>query len=179
MEIGMELLERFANGDIDAFETLFRQYQREVYGSIVRLVRDPGAAEDLTVETFWRLYRSHARFDASREFGAWAYRVATNLALTHLRSVKAEAMRVKQIAVPAGSAVPEREADIDRREATRVAFASLPPKLQAVARLVLLDEKSQAEAAELLGISVAAVKSREFRAVRLLREKLEALGVKP
>jgi RNA polymerase sigma-70 factor (ECF subfamily) len=179
MENGMELLERFANGDIDAFETLFRQYQRDVYGWIVRLVRDPGAAEDLTVETFWRLYRSHARFDAKREFGAWAYRVATNLALTHLRSTRAEALRVQSVAVAAWSETPEPEADLDVRAATRAAFAALPPKLHAVATLVLLEEKSQAEAAELLGISVSAVKSREFRAVRLLREKLEALGVKP
>ena len=48
----MELLERFAAGDLEAFETLFRQHQREVYSWIVRIVRDTGIAEDLTVETF-------------------------------------------------------------------------------------------------------------------------------
>ncbi len=56
----MELLERFALGDLEAFETLFRQFQGEVYGWIVRVVRDPGIAEDLTVETFWRIYRARA-----------------------------------------------------------------------------------------------------------------------
>jgi len=48
----MELLERFALGDIEAFETLFRQFQGQVYRWIVQIVRDPGAAEDLTIETF-------------------------------------------------------------------------------------------------------------------------------
>ena len=67
----MELLKRFAAGDREAFETLFRQFQGEVYGWIVRIVRDPGAAEDLTVETFWRIYRAHARFDPEGSFGAW------------------------------------------------------------------------------------------------------------
>ncbi len=45
----MELLERFAAGDLQAFETLFRQHQKEVYAWIVRIVRDSGIAEDLTV----------------------------------------------------------------------------------------------------------------------------------
>ncbi|HEY2546624.1 MAG TPA: hypothetical protein VGI46_11205 [Candidatus Acidoferrum sp.] len=46
----MELLQRFAAGDLDAFEALFRLHQREVYAWIVRIVRDTGIAEDLTVE---------------------------------------------------------------------------------------------------------------------------------
>ena len=54
----MELLERFAQGEVEAFETLVRQFQGEVFGWIIRIVRDPGIAEDLTVETFWRIARS-------------------------------------------------------------------------------------------------------------------------
>jgi RNA polymerase sigma factor (sigma-70 family) len=65
-------LQAFVSGDQAAFEALFREHQREVYAWIVRLVRDPAAAEDLTLETFWRIYRSRARFDPSRSFGAWA-----------------------------------------------------------------------------------------------------------
>ena len=74
-------LERFTRGDIQAFEALFREYQGEVYGWIIRIVHDSGAAEDLTIETFWRIYRARARFDATRSFGAWARRIAINLAL--------------------------------------------------------------------------------------------------
>ena len=51
-------LERFTRGDIQAFEALFREYQGEVYGWIIRIVYDSGAAEDLTIETFWRIYRA-------------------------------------------------------------------------------------------------------------------------
>ena len=75
LEQQSELLEQFAHGDLAAFETLFRQFQTEVYRWIVRLVRDPGVAEDLTIEAFWRIYRAHARFDPQRSFGAWARRV--------------------------------------------------------------------------------------------------------
>src|ERR1700678_3345103 len=86
----MELLERFALGDREAFETLFREYQREVFGWCMRIVRDRGIAEDLTAEAFWKMYRAHGRFDPTRSFGAWARRIATNLAVDHLRKTRRE-----------------------------------------------------------------------------------------
>lgn len=55
----------------------------------------------------------------------------------------------------------------------------MPPKLRAVAVLALIEERPYSEVAEILGISVVAAKSREFRAVRLLRRKLTKLGVEP
>jgi RNA polymerase sigma-70 factor (ECF subfamily) len=61
---------RFVQGDVAAFEALLKAHQREVYGWIVRLVRDRSVAEDLTIDVFWRIYRSRARFDPDRSFGA-------------------------------------------------------------------------------------------------------------
>ena len=58
----MDLLQRFAHGEIDAFETLVRQFQGDIYAWTVRIVRDPGVAEDLTVETLWRVYRARHQF---------------------------------------------------------------------------------------------------------------------
>src|SRR5258708_30904438 len=84
------VLRQFSHGDLDAFEALFRTHQSEVYSWIVRIVRDPAAAEDLTLETFWRIHRAHARFDPARSFGAWARRVATNAALDYLKTVRPE-----------------------------------------------------------------------------------------
>ncbi len=85
-----DLSQQFTHGDLAAFETLFRQFQVGVYRWIVRIVRDPGAAEDLTVETFWRIYRAHARFDPQHSFGAWARRIATKVALDHLKTARPE-----------------------------------------------------------------------------------------
>jgi len=90
-------LRAFVAGDEAAFEALFREHQREVYGWIVRLVHDPSAAEDLTVETFWRVYRSRARFDPSRSFGAWVRRIAINVALDHLKRAGRDRARLTPI----------------------------------------------------------------------------------
>ena len=80
-----DLHARFVQGDMAAFEALFKTHQREVYGWIVRLVHDRASAEDLTIETFWRVYRSRARFDPARPFVAWLRRIAVNVGIDHLK----------------------------------------------------------------------------------------------
>src|SRR5262245_36453484 len=172
----MELLERFAQGELEAFETLFRQFQGEVYGWIVRIVRDPSAAEELTVETFWRIYRSHARFDPARSFGAWARRIATNVALDRLKSTRRE---VTLASDPSQGPIQDPAVGRDVREKIASAFRQLPRRLQVVAVLALIEERPYPEIAEALGISLGAVKSRVFRAVRQLQEKLKRRGSEP
>jgi RNA polymerase sigma-70 factor (ECF subfamily) len=172
----MELLERFTHGELEAFETLFRQFQGEVFSWIIRIVRDPGIAEDLTVETFWRVYRARSRFDPARSFGAWARRIATNAAIDYLKTVRPEVLlteRQSQVVLPN----PGVQRDI--RDRIEQAFTRLPAKLQVVARLALIEEQPYEEIAQALGISVGAVKSRVFRAVRILRTKLKRMGVEP
>jgi RNA polymerase sigma-70 factor (ECF subfamily) len=172
----MEPLEQFARGELEAFEMLFRQYQGEVYGWIVRIVRNPALAEDLTIETFWRIYRAHARFDPARSFGAWARRIATNAAIDYLKSARHEVELRSDIRAPQ-QADSRAQAEIHR--AIAIAFRTLPAKLQAAATLALVEERPQVEISEALGISASAVKSRVFRATRLLRRKLQRMGFEP
>jgi RNA polymerase sigma-70 factor (ECF subfamily) len=179
-ETAVDVLEQFAQGDAGAFEALFREYQSAVYGWIVRIVRDPGAAEDLTVETFWRIYRARARFDPRCEFGPWARRVATNLAIGHL-SARRPHTKFSEDAPPAcvrrPPPDPAMSAEVRRKVAG--AFETLPAKLRAAATLAMIEETPYAEIAGALGISIAAVKSRVFRATRLLRKSLLRAGVEP
>ena len=173
-------LDRFRLGDVDAFEELFRLHQRAVYGWILRIVRNPTAAEDLTVETFWRVYKAHARFEAARGFEPWARRIATRAALDWLRARRPESelteeMMAKQ--TTGRSADPGVTAEI--RSKTAQAFARLPPTLRVAAVLSVTEEQPHKEVAEALGISVTAVKLRVFRALRLLRKDLERQGIKP
>lgn len=172
----MELLERFAQGELDAFETVFRQFQGEVFRWIVRIVRDPGIAEDLTIETFWRIYRSRARFDSSRGFGPWARRIATNAALDYLKTARPEVSLTEDQAqvAPIDPAIQR-----NIREQIEQAFLHLPPKLRVAARLALIEEQPYEEIAQAMGISVGAVKSRVFRAVRQMRKRLERMGIEP
>jgi len=174
-EPGGELLTRFVQGDLDAFESLYREYHAEVYQWAMRIVRDVGIAEEVLVDAFWRVYRGRAQFDASRSFGAWMRRITTNVALDHLRKMRSRASWVTiqdQIAAPPTVAHGLSESVLR-------AFRKLPPKLQIVATLALIEELPYAEIADALHLPVGTVKSRTFRAIRALRKELAQLGIQP
>lgn len=165
----MDLLRRFTLGDIDAFETLVRQIQGSIYAWIVRIVRDPSIAEDLTVEALWRIYRSRHQFRSDGNFEGWARRIATNLAVDHLRRRKPED---PLLAEPVAASEPDHVVARETREKIRRAFRQLSPKLQVAATLALIEERPYEEIADALGTSVSTVKVRVFRAVRVLRKRL-------
>jgi RNA polymerase sigma-70 factor (ECF subfamily) len=175
-----DVLDQFQQGNLAAFEELFRRHQSAVYGWILRIVRDPAEAEELTVESFWRIYRARARFDPMRGFEPWARRIATHAALDWLRARRpvselTDQMLAESAAAPAGN--PGILAEI--RLKTAQAFSRLPPRLRIAAVLAVVEEQPQKVVAEALGISVAAVKLRVFRALRLLRKDLERQGITP
>lgn len=174
------VLNDFRQGNLDAFETLFRQHQRAVYGWILRIVRDQSTAEELTVETFWRIYRAHARFEPSRGFEGWARRIATHAALDWMRAERTESDLTSELLIdPAAPEIADPAVSAEIRQKTALAFGRLPPKLRIAAVLAVVEEQPQKDVAEALGISVAAVKLRVFRALRLLRKDLERQGITP
>jgi RNA polymerase sigma factor (sigma-70 family) len=175
-----DVLNQFRQGNIDAFETLFRLHQRAVFGWILRIVRNPSSAEEITVEAFWRIFRAHARFDPARGFEGWARRIATHAALDYLRAQRPETELTpdRANALPA-PATADSAVSAEIRRKTALAFGRLPPKLRVAAVLAVVEERPQKEVAEALGISVAAVKLRVFRALRLLREDLTQQGITP
>jgi RNA polymerase sigma-70 factor, ECF subfamily len=168
--------ERFVQGDLRAFETLFSRHQQEVFSWVYRIVRDPGEAEALTVETFWKIYVARARFDPERSFGAWARRIATNLAMNRLRAPGRHEPLLFEPPAPRTSDPVELD---HLRVSIASAFAELSPKLRLVATLALVEDVPLKDIAAALGLSREAVRSRVFRAVRKLRKALEAKGIRP
>lgn len=180
-ETGEEtLLAAFRSGSEPAFEALFRRHQREVFGWILRIVRDPGTAEDLTIETFFRIHRAHARFEPTRGFGPWARRIATHAALDWLRRRRPEqAMPNEFFATVSAQATGDPTLPEEIRRGLAVALGRLPPRLRVAVTLAVIEERPQKEVADALGISVAAVKLRVFRGLRKLRTELEKKGITP
>ncbi|MGH9237135.1 MAG: RNA polymerase sigma factor [Vicinamibacterales bacterium] len=176
-----DLLRRFAHGDREAFEALFRQFEREVYRWILRIVREPDAAEDALVDAFWRAYRGRARFDPSRSFGAWMRRIATNCALDQLKAARnqrtVQVEDVGQVPLSAETMRSGPATDPALADHIRRAFAALPPKLRIVATMALIEELPQTEIADALGVPIGTVKSRLFRATRELRTELTRAGI--
>lgn len=163
-----------------AFESLFHQHQRAVYCWILRITRNPAASEDVTIETFWRIYSAHARFEPERGFEGWARRIATRAALDWLRARRTESeFSTEMLAEVAAPVEADPAVTAETRIRTAMAFARLPAKLRIAATLAVIEEQPQKDVAAALGISVVAVKLRVFRALRLLRKDLEEQGIRP
>jgi RNA polymerase sigma factor CnrH len=174
------VLNQFRQGDADAFKALFSQHQRAVYGWILRIVRNPATAEELTVESFWRIHRAHARFEPAQGFEGWARRIATRVALDWLRTSRTESeLSIEVCAEIAAPVEADPAVTAEIRQKTALAFGRLPPKLRIAATLAVIEEQPQKDVATALGISLAAVKLRVFRALRLLRIDLERQGITP
>ena len=170
----------FRQGDTGAFEVLFRRHQRSVFGWVLRIVRERSAAEDVTIEAFWRMHRAHARFDPTRGFEPWARRIATHAALDWLRRQKPESnVPPEMLESAAAPLVGDAAVSDEIRRKTLSAFVRLPARLRATALLAVVEGRSHKEIAEALGITVPAVKLRVFRALRLLRKDLAKMGIKP
>jgi RNA polymerase sigma-70 factor (ECF subfamily) len=174
----VDLLERFAAGDQEAFESLFRQYQGQVYRWVLRIVRNTATAEDLTIETFWRAYRAHARFDAQAgNCTGWLRRIATNVALDSLRRARREVPLPEDLQEERRTPSSAEQAEL--RKKIFVAMNQLSPKLRVAVLLALIEEEPYEEIGQALGISANAVKVRVFRGVRILRKELAKAGVQP
>jgi RNA polymerase sigma-70 factor (ECF subfamily) len=155
---------------------------------LARITRDDAAAQDLVQEVFLRVWTRAEQWDGRGSFKAWLYRIATNLALNHLRSVRRR--REQPLAVPDDwdddggedeestvpawmMAAPALGPDValelaERRERIRRLVGRLPEEKREVFHLVHEMELSMQDAADELGIPEGTVKSRLYYAKRRL-----------
>jgi len=181
-----ELVERVVNGDAGAFEALFARYQQAVLRHLTRIVRDGTVADDLVQEAFLRVWTRAEQWDGRGRFKAWLFRIATNLALNHLRSMRRRKQQPLEIPPDAGdtdedehvapswlvdaSALgPDAIAQLAEQEArVRGLVDKLPEDKREVFRLAHEAEMPIREIAEQLGIPEGTVKSRLHHARKRL-----------
>ena len=83
------LLERISKQDISAYEALYDKYAAQVYGVILRIVRNPEIASDLLQETFWQIWQSAPSYREQGTPAAWIFRIARNRSMDELRRQRA------------------------------------------------------------------------------------------
>ena len=83
-----ELIALIRDQDTDAFETLSLRYRELIYPHVLHTVRDNDAAEDVVQEVFLRIWTRAEQWNSRGSFKAWLFRIATNMALNHLRTLK-------------------------------------------------------------------------------------------
>ena len=168
-----DLILRARRGVSDAFGELITRYQTSVFNVCYRMTNERREAEDLTQETFLRVYSRLDMFDLEREFGPWVRRAAANLCLNHLESQKVTT-EIDDDRDADESSQPESAVEVrERNEQIRTALSSLPAQYRAVVELRHFQDLSYDEIATELDIPLSDVKSHLFRARKLLAEKLK------
>lgn len=171
-----ELVSRTLEGDTRSYEELVRRYERLVGRVLYPYARRETSVEDLVQETFLRAYDRLETFNPDYRFKTWLLAIANNLGVDTLRR-RRELVEFNPEVHAGSSGGPEGAAlETDRARAVQAAIMTLPETYSVPLILRYTEDMSYAEIAEVLGITVPAVKSRLFRARNMLAGKLREEG---
>jgi RNA polymerase sigma-70 factor (ECF subfamily) len=170
------LVERCRQGDLSAFEELYRAHAGRLFSLTCRMVGNPADAEDLLQDVFLAAHRKLDTFRGDSALGTWLYRLATNLCLDHLRS---RAARTNQVTdsledepwIPDASSRGLAERTVSKMDLER-ALAQLPNGCRAAFVLHDIEGLEHGEVAAVLGIAEGTSKSQVHKARMRLRALL-------
>jgi RNA polymerase sigma-70 factor (ECF subfamily) len=180
------LVERVKAGDKHAFDLLVLKYQHRIIKLIMRYIRDPAEAMDVSQEAFIKAYRALPKFRGDSAFYTWMYRIAINTAKNHIVAARRRPLEyASDISEPEDfewhasmqdADSPERQAmGDDLRVAVEQTIGSLPDELKTAITLRELDGLSYEEIAQVMECPVGTVRSRIFRAREALDKRIRSM----
>ena len=173
------LIARIASGDRLAMQVLFARHHVRVYRFVLRLVRNEATAEDLISEVFLDVWRQAGKFEGRSAVSTWMLSIARFKALSALRRKPEQELDDETAAaIEDHSDDPEVTlAKKDKGAALRQCLTALSAEHREIVDLVYYHEKSVEEAARIVGIPEATVKTRMFYARKKLSELLKEQGI--
>ncbi|MBS3934667.1 MAG: RNA polymerase sigma factor RpoE [Sulfuritalea sp.] len=186
-EADLLLVERVQSGDREAFGLLVGKYQRKLLRLVMRLVRDPAEAEDVTQEAFIKAYRALPNFRGESAFYTWLYRIGVNTAKNWLAAQDRRVQTISEIVGDDSDGIeesiqPRDEATPDRvlmsrqiGETVNAAMAALPEDLRTAISLREIEGMTYEEIALVMDCPIGTVRSRIFRAREAIAARLRPL----
>ncbi len=171
-----DLVERTRAGDVRSYEELVRRYERLVGRVIYPYAGTEVAVEDLVQETFLRAYDRLSTFNPEYRFKTWLLAIANNLGIDTLRRRRDVVEFNPEIHAPLTRGPEVATLEAERARSVRDAVMTLPETYSIPLVLRYAEGLTYAEIAEVLDISIPALKSRLFRARNMLAVKLEEKG---
>jgi len=181
------LVERAQQGDRRAFDLLVLKYQQKIVKLVMRYVRDPTEALDVSQEAFVKAYRALPGFRGESAFYTWLYRIAINTAKNYLVALQRKPVeydldaqdpeysernpQLRDEETPEGIAMQEQ-----LRETVELAIAALPEELRTAIVLREIEGLSYEEIAAAMDCPVGTVRSRIFRAREAIDEAIKPLA---
>jgi RNA polymerase sigma factor (sigma-70 family) len=179
------LIDLAIGGDDAAYAKLLQRYKRPVYHMVLKMVRNIDDAEDLTIESFAKAFRSLHRFKKDFTFSTWLFRIATNNTIDFIRKKKLNTLSIENtftdddgqsvsIDVEDENLNPQEETiRAQKAELLQLFVDKLPVKYQKLVRLRYFHELSYEEIAEQLDAPLGTVKAQLHRARELMFEMVK------
>ena len=185
-ENDVQLIRRILSGNDEAFSVLVRKHQKSIHALAWRKVGDFHIAEEITQDTFLKVYKNLAQLKNPNQFGGWLYVIANNLCKkwheknkSVMQSLEATPIEEIERLSYTHHLSDQRQTEIteDRHELVKKLLAQLPESERTVVTLFYLGEMTAKEIGKFLGVSVNTVKSRLHRGRERLQERQEELLV--
>lgn len=193
-ENDFDLLERFAGGDEAAFAAVLARWEKPLFNFIYRIIQERTEAEDIEQEVFLKLAAAAGGLKRQAKFSSYLYRIAYNLCIDRLRrratrgnagspeslekileTQEGDAMR-RQLPDPADLPADLLRERHDDKRAVSAALGNLPENQRAAVTLKVYEDRSYAEIAEILSVTIPSVESLLFRARHNLKATLKPPG---
>jgi RNA polymerase sigma-70 factor, ECF subfamily len=180
----LTLVQAAKKGDLEAFSQLVKRYDRNIFRIAQHITHNEEDAQDVVQEAFLKAYRNLQQFQGNSKFYTWLVRIAVNEALMKLRRRRADkTVSIDEDVETEDGSMPREVADwspnpeqlygqSELGDILKKTIQGLPPGFRTVFVLRDVEGMSTEETAEMLGLSVPAVKSRLLRARLQLRERL-------
>jgi len=169
-----QLVANYIKGDESALEELIARHLNPMYNFVFKYVHIEAVAEDVTQEAFVKIWKNIRKFDQKKKFKTWAYTIAKNTALDHLRQKGMIAFsELENTEFASRNPLPEESMDkLADMQVMGHAVSKLPTKYRQVVNLYYNDELNFREIAELLSESINTIKTRHRRALIYLKQRL-------
>ena len=171
-----DVVRRAQQGDVDAFERLYRVHAPAVHALARRMLGDEGAAREMVQDVFVRAWERLGSFRGESAFGTWLHRVGVNLILNQLRVTKRDVARFIDDGADGTTPIPAfaTSSGVEERIDLDAAIARLPAGARIVFVLHDIEGYAHDEIAQMLGLAPGTIRAQLWRARRQLMRHLDA-----
>ncbi len=176
------LINLIASGDIDAFKTLHRAYQRRLFAYTMKMLDDAGAAEELSSDVMLEVWKQAKQFQGNSKLSTWIFGIAHHKALNARRRRGQRIDVAMEQAIPSVDPRPDPEQSAERHDMLRrleTVLGNLSLDHREVIELTFYHEFSYEEIARIMNCPVNTVKTRMFYAKKKIRESLSQSESRP
>lgn len=167
-----ELLSQVREGDVKAFERIYKSYSPKLYGSIFRIVKSVPVTEELLQDVFQRVWEHRTTIDVNLSFKSYLFTIARNLVYDYFNKASRQKLMARYLQVKEMSGSGAFRNQLEEKESEQLlekAIHQLPPQRRLVYTLCKIEGRTYDEVSRTLGISVSTISDHMVKAAKSIK----------